>query len=307
MKKFYASLLLLGMAPSCFAQQWWAPGACWVNEGTSFGPTIQRTHCHYDYDTLVDIGLAQVVHCNIQFIYPWGVETSPQFTTLFHMQEEVVYAKCTGFMCSPAAAWDTAFYLGVPGDRWRLDDIDPNCYPYGALEIQDTGHVIIQGITLRTWDLAYLDSTGLPLPNLSPSLGDTLALIERFGMLPATPPQPCDGSIIDYFFMYRIHYSDADIAFPDGSSCDLATGIASAHDRGPLAIGPNPGTDVIVLSGSSGPASIEVRDMFGRLVLVQQYTDWSSPIATNTWPSGAYWLTVILNDGSREVLRWVKQ
>ena len=221
------------------------------------------------------------------------------------MEGIVVYAKCAGFLCPPTATWDTAFYLGVPGDRWGLDNVDPNCYPLGAIEIIDTGHVEVQGVILRTWDLAYLDEQGIPIPDLPLNYGDTLSLIERFGMMPATPPQPCDGTIVEYMWMHRTHYSDGEIVFPEGSSCDLATGISGLTGTVTMIV-PNPGTDQLRIGPFAGTNKIEVRDPLGRLVHSQSANSGSATIETSAWATGTYYITMVGNSKS-QVLNWIKQ
>ncbi|HMC97952.1 MAG TPA: hypothetical protein VKG92_09870, partial [Flavobacteriales bacterium] len=83
--------------------------------------------------------------------------------------------------------WDTLYYLGVPGDRWWPLGIGQGaCGHLGMLQIQDTGHVTIDDVYLRTWRIAILDSAGIPTPVYSYNFfeQDSVAIIERIGAVP---------------------------------------------------------------------------------------------------------------------------
>lgn len=242
------------------------------------------------------------VDLTVQEIHPWGAEPWPPCTMYFRMDGLAVLEKHGGVSCPSGGLWDTLYYLGDIGDRWNGDNVDPACYPLGVLEIQDTGHVVIQGTTLRTWDIAYLDENGAPLP-FSP---DTFRLTERLGMTFNWPPQPCDGGIVEGTPGVRLHYSDIDFSIPDGSTCDLPT-MVSGTEGPPLTIAPNPGTDQLWITGLTATASIEVRDPLGRLVHSRSKLPMNAPIETASWESGTYFITVVQANGARDLLRWVKQ
>ncbi len=225
------------------------------------------------------------------------------------MEGSAVMTICGGWLCPPNAVWDTLLWLGVPGDRWMGDDVDPDCYPLGVVEIQDTGHVIIQGLSLRTWDIARLDQNGDPIPETAlGNFGDTLGIIERVRWNLSPPPQPCGGGIVvDYFWFTRTHYSDVDISLPEGSTCDIITSTNQPEGDLPFAIGPNPGTDQVTITGLSTGTMIRVCDPLGRLIHSTVSFARDAIIPTSAWEVGTYYITVSGSDGPQRSVRWVKE
>ncbi len=207
----------------------------------------------------------------------------------------------------PGGDWDTLYFLGVPGDRWWPRYTDQTCPPLGMIEIQDTGHVIIDGINLRTWDLAYLNEAGQPIPEGNPSWGDTLGIIEHIGSMPGGPPMPCTTQNWDICGAYRLHYSDDLISFPDETFCDITTYISTTGSSSAI-VGsyPNPGTDQLTLTGlSSTSHTIEVRDPLGRLIHTQNMAAGNAIIETSVWPSGTYFVSIV---GSElQFIKWMKE
>ncbi|MBK8228550.1 MAG: T9SS type A sorting domain-containing protein [Flavobacteriales bacterium] len=286
------------------AQQWLAPGACWDLVGEHIGQTLYRYR--YVGDTVLGGYEAQAVHYTLQDITLQG-PVSPVFMQFYRMEGSAVMSICGGLFCPPDAVWDTLLWLGSPGDRWMGDDVDPVCYPLGVIEIQDTGHVIIQGLSLRTWDIAYLDENGVPIPESAlPNFGDSLGIIERVRWNLSPPPQPCEGPIIDYFWFTRTHYSDVDISLPEGSTCDIITSASERSDFQLFAVVPNPCTDHFILNNTT-PITIAVRDALGRILQSELRLDPREPVSTEEWPSGTYFVSVTGPHGSHHVLRWVKQ
>lgn len=299
-------LLAFVLAGPTKAQQFWVPGACWDLLGEHIGQSLYRYR--YVGDTVVDGYSVQVVHFTIENLIPPS-NPSPIFTSFYRMQGDAVLWRCGGlFLCPPSAAWDTLYWLGVPGDRWMGDDVDPNCYPLGVIEIQDTGHVVVQGITLRTWDIAYLDENGAPIPeDVLPNFGDSLGIIERIGGNLAPSPQPCDGAIVDYYWMTRTHYSDAEISLPEGSTCDIITGQARPTSEPPIAIAPNPGSSFQLTGLSGSAAQLRILDMQGRSVRDGIMINERTPVDLDELPPSTYIVELRFQDGARQLLRWAKE
>lgn len=285
-------------------EQWLAPGACWDRLGTFVGPQIMSRY-RYVGDTVVDGYSCQMVHRRDDTFYPSGI-WSPIFVEYYRMQGAAVMTRCDGWLCPPNPPWDTLLYLGNPGDRWRGGYHDPDCYPFGILEIQDTAHVVIQGITLRTWDLARLDQNGLPIPEEDlPNYGDSLCIIERLGGNIRAFPQPCDGGFIDYYWYTQTHYSDVDITLPEGSTCDLITTVPQPSIPTIRLIGSNEGFSLIGLGPSV--ARVEVLDSQGRIA-------WSVPgvqeqelVEPKGLQPGMYLVAVRFSNGHQQALHWLKQ
>lgn len=300
----FSFAFLMSAAHALVGQQWLAPGACWVYQNNNLGP--QRHHYWYDIDSVVDGHNVQVVRRTQQYVLPGGqlgtVETWPDW--YYRMEGGAVMRRCGGLGCW-TTAWDTLYYLGVPGDRWSSEFAEPWCYPHGVLEITDTGRVMIAGVVRRTWDLAYLDENGQFVPDLPSWLGDTLGIIERIGSPLGNPPQPCDGGVIDYFFFHLLHYSDIEVNIPEGTACDGPTGLDS-HVRTHLSLLPNPGTDHFQLSGfGSSSAQVSVRDALGRNCFSTGNYRSGERIRAESWAPGSYYITVISATQSR-TLQWLK-
>ena len=307
MKKIFFILVYILPSAGAKAQGFWAPGACWVYEQLHVSPYLFVGM--YTGDTVINGIVAQertFRTCLLSWASGGGLDTNCLSNTWSrrdygYQQGDIVYSKGD----DPAAAWDTLYYLGVPGDRWwpAHYTYPLTCGTFGMLEIQDTGHVVIDGVNLRTWSLAYLDSAGTSTWGNEQFLGaDTLAIIERIGgMLPWYTCDPVDQPA----FRLR-HYSDQQMTTGDGPACDIvlsSPSTLSSHNS----IFPNPGTDVITLSGSrSGPTKIEVRGALGRLILSQSLPP-SRQLDTSDWPAGTYFLSLISEKGEREVFRWMKQ
>lgn len=306
------ALTAIMLAGTTKAQQFWAPGACWVYEQLHVGPYLDIYM--YTGDTMIDGLLAQQCTrriCNLNLGSGGVVDTSCVsdiwgFRDWVSQQGDVVYYKGQ----FPPAAWDTLYYLGAPGDRWWPIGTLGTCGYFGMLEIQDTGHVVIDGVNLRTWNIAYLDSAGTATWGNGQPLGsDTLAIIERIGGLPRVFFNygfNCYGPIDPPFYRLQ-HYSDWQITMGSGVTCDIALRADSRYMQTVLSLLPNPGADQFqITSSSSAPFDLEVHEPLGRLVHRDRIVA-NQTIATGDWPSGTYFVSVNDQRGSRKVLRWLKQ
>jgi hypothetical protein len=243
-----------------------------------------------------------------RFVYQ-GLPSS-SFLTLkryIRMEGNAVMYKCGGTFCQSDPVWDTLYYLGVPGDRWSSQIADPECYPHGVIEITDTGHVVIQGVSLRTWDLTYLDENGQPVPDAPSTFADSLGIIERIGCPVGNPPQPCGNGAVDYPAMLLLHYSDNEISIPNGSTCEIFTGTpALTYVQDKISLYPNPGSDILLINSSSTMVGIEVGDQMGRTLPIAQQSLHLRYIPTETWSRGTYFIRITLSDGTQIVQRWIK-
>ncbi len=302
MKKLLVVLLISTTNVPAMAQQWWAPGACWIYQEQLLS---QALHIYmYRGDTLIDGYPAQVCqyrYCDVlppdTFCYSFI-----QGTICTRLDNDVVYA-----LSGPGVIplWDTLYYLGLPGDAWYPLGYDWNCAPLSKILITDTGHVVMDGVSLRTWDIAQLSANGLPMQD--PPFGDTLRVVERLGGAPRSFPDfYCPPDVIDEerFFTLR-HYSDWQISFGTGPSCDIALNSVDVSPARLLCT-PNPGTDHIQFNNTS-PINIVVRDALGGIIQTDQRLVASSPVNTEAWPQGTYFISVADEKGTRATLRWMKQ
>ena len=181
-----------------------------------------------------------------------------------------------------------------------------SCAPQGMMEILDTSHVVIQGLGLRTWDVAYLDANGQPGP--SPTM-DTLQIIERIGALPRRPYQGvCPGFPGDYDWVSLLCYTDIDIAITDGTPCDLPTILPATLTNIPSPrLLSEPSSAQIRITGLTSAALIRLRDALGREVMNSRSVGPETVIATDGLASGPYFIEIIPPNGMHQVLRWVKE
>jgi hypothetical protein len=73
-------------------------------------------------------------------------------------------------------------------------------------------------------------------------------------------------------------------------------------------LAPNPGTSQLVVIGEVDYGNrLEVCDALGRAILPSQAFTSARPIETASWEPGPYFVSITSSDGSKQVLRWVKQ
>lgn len=293
-------LLLAGLPVVSAAQQWWAPGACWTFE------EIWPQHIFHKYaytgDTVIGGMEVQVATYTPCYVYPDSVHCGTAWPVYEYisLQGDVLLAGVD--------AWDTLYYLGDPGDRWWPIASDESCPPFGMVEIQDTGHVVIGGLNLRTWDLAILDENGQPMQTWFEA--DTFDLIERIGGNPRRPfPLPCDPDVtMDYPVNFLRHYSDNDISIPEAMNCDIVTHAPQPIEKPTPALHHDPGYGQLRVTGlSPGTNTIEVYDAVGRQIARPISFGGEAFIDAANWASGAYQIVVSSADRTRQVLRWVKE
>jgi len=290
MSSFPILLLVLGIPATSVAQQFYAPEGAWVREYEIFG-SVFRVKSTYVADTVLDGFEAQRIE-SVR-VDPWPSGTSDSTTQFFTLQGAAVLSK----LGPPQSGWDTTLFLGDPGEGWWPIGSDDTCLPMNFVVIQDTGHVVIDGVPLRTWAVAQLNAYGDPW--------GLFTITERIGFVSYIPYwQPCSGGIIDWYIPYLLCYSDVDF----GPPCDLNTMLPPTSSSGSSArVFPNPGSDQLAISGlPSGTNTMQVRDVLGREVLSATRIGVDAIDAT-AWAKGTYHLVVTTPDGARQVLRWVKE
>ena len=285
---FCSGLSLFG-----WAQQWCAPEATWTYQ-YSGGSADYREQYRYVGDTVLGGLSAQRIRVDVigTFGGPTFIDSAMQYTAI--LGDMVMVLDASG-------SWDTLYWFGEPGDRWYPVGAPQDCAPYGMMVITDTGHVVIDDVSLRTWTSAYLDEQGQPM-------WAAPLLTERIGATPRIPWIASCSIIIEYYIVEFLCYSDVDIAVPDGVPCDITTMLPSTSSRDPsIGVFPNPGADQLTITGLSDNASVEVRDPLGRLVHSRSNLLVNSPIETASWESGTYFIMVTDGRGDRQVMKWLKQ
>lgn len=291
------------------AQQWWAPGACWLYQGDAIG--VLRDH-HYQYtnDTVVDGMQAQVALYTLVEHIPNGPTNTYISKEYVTWQDNVILHRNTWpFPPYPFwNDWDTLYVLGDVGDRWWPMYADTSCPPRGMVEIQSVGTTTIDGVDLDSWELAYLNIDGLPWlePMFIP--GDSLNVIARIGSRPRRPlfTSCLEDPWFDPEIIQLIHYSDNEISFPSGSGCDITTSLPDDSTSAPMIAHPNPGGDHFILDNIT-PITIAVRDALGRIVHSESRMAPAARVRTEHWSQGTYIISLAPASGEQRNIKWVKQ
>ncbi|MCO6483503.1 MAG: T9SS type A sorting domain-containing protein [Flavobacteriales bacterium] len=185
------------------------------------------------------------------------------------------------------AEFDTLYnFAAVPGDHWQLNT-PAGIDPFLTITVQDTGHMTMDGLSLR-----YLVTTS----------SDTI--IERLGSLPYHFV-PWALSVLDAANGPLRCYSDADINYHRPWWPFGCTSIAEIPDTAEpvLTLVPNPGTDLCTVTMRPGAHVIRLCDATGRLLLRQHANGERATLNTHELPAGLYLVRV---DDAVVPLRWIK-
>ena len=280
--------ILLVSPQALVAQNWCPPGATWTYSITDDVPYAWHGFLVVTYarDTLwgghpgqVFSSHAVMVLGDLGFTSVSDVDVS----NITWVEGDVVHAPTT---------WDTLYnFAAVPGDFWYGSTYARVNCPGDPLAVLDTGHVMVDGLSLR-----YVD--------VDNGVNGLHRIIERIGYdLWMTPQLNCvPPSAIATLRCY--HDDEIDYVAPGWSGpCEGIVGIGEQVIGSSSYVFPDPGADHFTLSLPPGPHSIALFDATGRLTLQQRTIDERATIATAHLPSGTY---VVRVDEGRP-MRWVKQ
>jgi len=106
-----------------------------------------------------------------------------------------------------------------------------------------------------------------------------------------------------------LSYSDYEISPTGALSCDFTLSSPTKEpSRKSVSLFPNPGSGELRMNGlPPGNNKVQVRDPLGRTVLLGTRIANDAPIETTGWAKGTYFIEVTGADGTRQVLRWVKE
>lgn len=289
-------VLLLSYQP-VNAQMWCPPGASWT--ANLFGLAVDGCETAvYLGDTIYQGRTAQ--HIAVKDII-MNYFAPPQDTVLWDMYTSIQDSMV--FQWTDSEGWDTLYWFSaVPGDRW---------YPPGMpvseselcniVQVIDTSHVDINGLSLRQLTCAFLDQFGNVTAN-------TFLITERIGTGSMHFPS---GACTTDEAAWGAH-TYVDDAFPlydngAGSNCDHFSGIAQHGPTVNATIFPNPGMDILhIETGLKGPAEICVMDATGRAVLKARSASGSLALDCADLSPDLYLVEVHTLAGRRTV-RWVKR
>lgn len=300
------SFFLLFMAHSN-AQVWGNSGAKWhyKTEGLF---SILFTASYVEDTTLAGFP-SQKIRMTQQPIYPQpGGGTSPG--------PESEYFRFTRTSGDSVFHWvDSAFYLLYDfganiGDTWEIgvsNGNDPMCDSISIVEVIDTGSMVINGMNLRTLNLA---ST----PGSQTALGGKA--VERIGMIesgyfsflfPST--QMCDTNIIvDYFDMDFLCYEDDNFTtFKETSQeCDYLLYLGNPNAEISFGIAPNPAEITLNVLGIHGDENYEILSLAGQVVLKDSFLS-GKQIDLQTLEPGHYFIRIEKADSKVETHHFVKK
>jgi len=296
---------LLFLATTSVAQSWCPPGAKWNYEEMSIGFSGYR-HRVYEGDTIVLGQPAQRIRTTGIQVDLLSLDTI-WINQVHHTSvQNNVLMFLTG---SPnGLVWDTLLrFDALPGDRWYPPNYNVLCTgeePYGMIQVTDTGHVVVDGVSLRRWSYGALGPNG-------ELMGGNEHYYERVGFLNGLVPFPFCGVIIEAGEIL-ICYWDSQLTFnnpsaPSGSTCDITLGTSSSARLTAISLSPNPGREQLTLTLDSSPHGITLLDALGRVVATHANLMGTTTIATEQFPSGPYLLRIESPDGTRTSLRWVKE
>lgn len=290
------ALVLCSLSYGALAQDWCTPGATWVYRFEDGMTSIDfRVEHRYTHDTLIDGFLTQVIAVRA-FGTGLGGGIIDQLGWAYERTDgEVVHTGSAG-------NWDTLYWFGEIGDRWWPIGADMFCPPpHGMLEIADTGQVNMGLLTLKTWDLVYLDSVAQPMSG-------PITIIERIGGVPRSPMIiPCGGAI-EYFTPSFICYSDSELVALGEEACAIDLGIEQPLAEVEFTISPTAtdGPFMIQCTEAGIGGEVSIFDPVGRRVLRLALHSTRQAVDLAHFPAGLYRALLTRPDGAVGVRSLVK-
>lgn len=295
-----SAFVLLGLGLGSNAQSWCPPGATWTYDHAGFVGLQGYSVMTYTHDTVLDGQVGQLID-----LYTVGLNFDQQVDTLVWPSPGYI-TRSSGdqvYVWSDfAQSWDTLYNFDVvPGDEWLPPHAQPSLCggpEFGdAVQVLDTGTVVIDGLSLRWVDVQCGFYDGRVTERLGWSLG--LVIFEGCWV-----PE-CDCGLRCYQDS-AINYVRPGLATPC-EHLDQATSVKEPGGAVPVRIVPNPGTTHFTLEFPPGPHTINLFDATGRRVLQQRTTDARAVIDTQALPAGLYRITVRDAQGGSFGSSWVKE
>lgn len=236
----------------CAAQAWCPPGATWTYSISDDAPITWHGFLvmTYSRDTIWGGHPGQVFssHAVMELDELGSTSVSDVDVSMITWVEgDLVHAPTT---------WDTLYdFVAVPGDFWYGSTYARLNCPGDPLTVVDSGHVVIEGLSLR-----YVD--------VDNGVNGQHRIMERIGYdLWMTPQLNCvPPSAIATLRCY--HDDEIDYVAPGWSGpCEGVVGVIEQTIAGPHGVFPNPGSDHVVVSYPIGTATIGLFDATGREVL----------------------------------------
>lgn len=298
-------MLLLGLtiAGIAHAQVWCPSGAIWEYNNNSFMVSGCETRQYVGDTVIAGRPTQRIAVTSIQM--NWLNNTLDTMNSAFYTSQDdgVVY----GYDVLNSADWDTLYWFdAVPGDRWYppgADSFCPGQYPLGMLQVTDTGHVLVNGQSLRFVQVAEVDQSGQ-------ASGNPYPILERLGAPGmAIPPGGCIAS--DVGLALRT-YMDGSFPFYDTGIADMCIGLG-VNEPSALAEPPQ----VVLLPDQSGhwleirtdkpiSSTVVISDVLGKRVVSSSIQGTAVLLETSQLAKGMH-VVMVEADGFRALcIPWVK-
>jgi len=256
---FFFCALLLGVSAS--AQNWCPTGAVWNH--TYYGclgcTDTGYVHTAYAGDTLFQGSTCQILDATK---HSWDIYTG--IYTVEHLGPQITRGQNDLVEKWNGSSFDTLFHFAsAPGDSWY-----PLGMGMGVVTVLDTGHAVVDGLSLR-----YL------VMDMDLGLGTTDTVFARMGFL----HYYVDGNSLFYADLglgpLRCYLDDQiDYSTGMGPACEFTLGSGQRPYQGHCGLFPNPGSGAFTLSyhAQSVVGELQVRDLSGRIVLRERIPQWST-------------------------------
>lgn len=315
MKKLFTSVFFLFCLYYLLPAQNFVPlGATWHHTGIAFGPFWEKTV--YEKDTLTSDGRSCM---KLSFLrqnfgtdgpgmpyYPSGQDHSYR---LFYQSGDTLYER------SVSGEYSVFFVLnGSIGDTWETQPPiieSQTCTLYNRTRIIDTGTVVINGRSLRYWDIG---------PETGSFISMEGRLIEQFGIyvrsfyskIHSGPGAGnCSQSIFeDVQINFSCFESDSlgfySITQWPYSECEFNFSVNAAQNPD-IRIFPNPATDhVQVEMATPGMYTVRVLDLQGRTLALPASVENKGRIPFGIYKPGVYLLEISAPGGMRNLYKVLK-
>jgi hypothetical protein len=239
-------------------------------------------------DSLVEGRICRVLECTRTYEYNGNV-----LTTGFYPFHYCVYDSGGGvFINVPGQGFDTLYVMdALPGDRWSLVPFPADCDSIAFMEVLDTGHVQINGQSLR-WLAVDRHFPGTTPPWVLP---DTI--VEQLGSKSYLTPQvgcPQWDMVVSGHPLWCYQSDQLSYQAPGIEDCEPNLGIADHREKGDVdAIWVD---GILTISSVAGPIrGIELFDGVGHQVLHTRSTSGKIVLDLSWLQNGLYLYRVVLD------------
>jgi hypothetical protein len=270
------------------AQSWSPPGATWTYGLQDEGIT---GYSRYSYvgDTLLNDTVGQRIDLETVVV------VDPDPTPVVNTHAGAVITSYANDVVSVwdqlSERWDTLFWFTAQiGDFWQPPHYEGECGDAERIEVEATGTLVEDGVTLRWLDLA----------------SDRGRIVERAGWywnLEITP----SCLIVEGLAGERC-YTDGAVSYspPTWTTDCFAIGMGEEPSNERVVFYPNPGTDHFTAQVPPGCDALLMRDALGRTVRQERLAGGTFVIDVTDLPSGAFAVHLLQGGRTMPGGAWIK-